>query len=114
MSKLRQANAHAIKTQKRKSENLSQLTPGKKRYVKRELGDERPTIWIGKSGISDTLIKEVEKQLDKRKMVKIKILQSAIGEHNAKQIASQIATQSQALLVETRGHTFMLYKPKKK
>lgn len=93
---------------------LSKLTLGKKRHIKRELGDEKPTIWVGKSGISNALLKEVEKQLDKRKMVKIRILQSAIGEYNAKQIASQIATQSQALLVEVRGHTFMLYKPKKK
>lgn len=93
---------------------MSKLTPGKRRYIKRALSDEKPTIWIGKSGVSDALLKEVEKQLDKRKMVKIRILQSAVGEYKTEQIASQIAIQSQALLVEVRGHTFMLYKPKKK
>ena len=93
---------------------MNKLKPGAKRRIKRELGDERPTIWVGKDGVSNALLKEVEKQLDKRKMVKIRILQSAIGNYKAEQIASQIAIQSQAFLVEIRGHTFMLYKPKKK
>jgi len=93
---------------------LSKLTAGMKRSVKRRLIGEKPTIWIGKSGVSQELLKEIEKQLKKKEMVKVRILKSALKESEAKQVALQIAEQTQASLVEVRGHTFMLYKRRKK
>ena len=85
-----------------------------KRRIKRKLSGEKPTIWIGKSGVSQELINEIEKQLDKREMVKIKILKSALKENEMRQLASRIAEQTEASLVEVRGHTLMLYKHRKK
>jgi len=93
---------------------MSKLTAGQKRRIKRRLSGEKPTIWIGKSGVSQELLKEIEKQLDKKEMVKIKILKSALEGDKAKQIALRIAEQTEASLVEVRGHTFMLYKRHKK
>jgi RNA-binding protein len=93
---------------------MSRMTPGKKRYVKRRLRAEKPTIWIGKSGASQQLTKEIEKQLAKNDMAKVKILQTALTADDAKQIAQKVAQQTQASLVEVRGHTFMLYKHNKK
>ena len=77
----------------------------------RQLGDAKPTVWIGKSGATAELVKEIEKQLAKSKMVKGKILKSALSEQVAKEVATQIARQTSATLVEARGHTFILYKP---
>jgi len=91
---------------------MSKLTARMKRRIKRRLSEEKPTIQIGKNGASQESLKEIEKQLEKKKMVKIKILQSALKEKEAKQIASKIAEQTEASLVEVRGHTFMLYKRK--
>jgi len=93
---------------------MSKLTARMKRRIKRRLGEERPTIWIGKNGASQESLKEIEKQLEKKQMVKIKILKSALEEDEAKEIASRIAEQTEASLVEVRGHTFMLYKRRKK
>lgn len=91
---------------------MSRLTARMKRRIKRRLSEEKPTIQIGKNGVSQKLVKEIEKQLEKKKMVKIKILQSALKEKGAREIASKIAEQTEASLVEVRGHTFMLYKRK--
>lgn len=93
---------------------MSEMTAGKKRFVKRTLSEESPTIWIGKSGVSEEVLKEVEKQLEKRKMVKVKLLGTAIKGGQTKQIAVQIAEKTEASLVEVRGHTFMLYRRHKK
>ena len=93
---------------------MSELTAGKKRFVKRHLGDERATILIGKGGASEELLKEIGKQLDKNKMVKVKILKTALADVDAKHFAQKIAEQAGAALVEVRGHTFMLYKSRKK
>jgi len=93
---------------------MSELTPGKKRFVKRKLTDEKPTVWIGKSGPSTELLKEIEKQLAKNKMVKAKILKTALSDNEAKEFATRIAEQTGSSLVEVRGHTFILYKPRSK
>lgn len=93
---------------------MSGLTAGKRRFVKRHLTDARPTIMVGKSGVSAELLKEISRQLDKNKMVKAKILKTALGEDDAKQLALKIADQTESTLVEVRGHTFMLYKHHKK
>ena len=93
---------------------MSKLTAGKKRFVKRALSKESPTVWIRKSGASEEVLKEIEKQLDKNKMIKAKILKSALGGEEIKQVACSIAEKTEASLVEVRGHTFMLYKPRKK
>ncbi|MDH5481871.1 MAG: YhbY family RNA-binding protein [Candidatus Bathyarchaeota archaeon] len=93
---------------------MDKLTAGTRRGIKRRLSGEKPTILIGKIGVSQELLKEIERQLEKKKTVKIKILKSALERDKAKEIASRIAEQTDALLVEVRGHTFMLYKRRKK
>ena len=90
------------------------ITPKMKRRIKRKLGDEKPTVWVGKEGATTQIINEVSKQLDTREMIKAKILKTALKDEETKNIATQIAQQTDSLLIEVRGHTFLLYKRKKK
>jgi RNA-binding protein len=85
-----------------------------KRRIKRELSCEKPTVWIGKNGVSHEVLAEIDGQLERTEMLKVKILKTALEENNAKDIANQIAQQTEAVLVEVRGHTFMLYRKKKR
>jgi len=86
-----------------------------KRHVRHELKEEKPTIWVGKDGLTPQVLAEVEKQLQKTKMVKIRILPSALsGDNTAKTIASKTAEQLNAALVEVRGHVFILYRRRRK
>lgn len=85
-----------------------------KRHIKHKLKEEKPTIWIGKEGMTPQLLKEIEKQLEKKKMLKVKILKPALQNDKASNIAAIVAQQTEASLVEVRGHTFMIYKRHKK
>jgi RNA-binding protein len=85
-----------------------------KRRIKAALSAEKPTVHIGKEGITAQLIAEVEKQLDAREIIKAKILKTALHETEAKTLAATIAEQTEAELVDVRGHTFLLFKHKKK
>lgn len=114
VSKVRWTNENTIREKTKKRGRMTGLTAGKRRYVMRQLGDASPTVWIGKSGATAELLKEIEKQLQKNKMLKAKILKSALSEHEAEEIAETIAQQTFATLVEVRGHTFILYKPRAK
>lgn len=93
---------------------MSTLTPGKKRFVKRRLTEQSPTVLIGKSGASQEILKEIEKQLEKGEMIKVKMLKTALGNDETKLVAQKIADQTRSSLVEVRGHTFMLYKRRQK
>jgi RNA-binding protein len=85
-----------------------------KRHVRHKLKDEKPTIWIGKDGLTPQLSSEIENQLEKKKMLKIKILKSALQQDTAQTIAAKTAEQTEASLVEVRGHVFILYRRHKR
>ena len=85
-----------------------------KRHVKHVLKDENPTIWVCKDGLTDQLISEIEKQLQRNKQVKVKILPAALQADNTAQAIAAIAAQkTNSALVEVRGHVFILFRKRK-
>ena len=90
------------------------ITPKMKRRIKRKLAEEKPTVWVGKERATPHIVNEISKQLDKRECVKVKILRSALKNEEAKGVASRIAQLTESSLIEVRGHTFLLYKQRKK
>lgn len=90
------------------------ITPKTKRRIKQKLGAEKPTVRIGKEGATAQIVSEISKQLDKREMIKAKILKTALQNEEAKSIALKVADQTESQLIEVRGHTFLLYKRKSK
>ena len=85
-----------------------------KRHVKHVLKDENPTIWVGKDGLSEQSVAEIEKQLQKNKMVKVRILPAALRElTTAEEIAKKAATATESALVEVRGHVFILFRKRR-
>ncbi|HTY75364.1 MAG TPA: YhbY family RNA-binding protein [Candidatus Nanoarchaeia archaeon] len=93
---------------------MSKISSKMKRHVKHELKEEGPTIWVGKEGLSPQVTAQVETQLQRTKMVKIRILKSALQEETAKAIATRTAAQVGAALVEVRGHVFIIFRKRKK
>ena len=93
---------------------MSKITTRMKRHVRHVLKDEKPTVWIGKEGLTPQLASEIEKQLQKSKMVKGRILPAALqGENTAQAIAAKAAEQTNSALVEVRGHVFILFRKRK-
>ena len=90
------------------------ITSSMRRRIKRELSGERPTVWVGKEGATPKNVKEVSMQLEKREMVKVKILKSALKKEETRGIASKVSQQTGSTLIDIRGHTLMLYRPRKK
>jgi RNA-binding protein len=90
------------------------ITPGMKRRLKRKFSAEKPTIHVGKEGATSQIINEISRQLEQHEVVKAKILQTALKDVEAKEIATKIANQTDATIIEVRGHTFILYKKRKR
>jgi len=90
------------------------ITSGMKRRIKREFSLQRPTVWVGKEGATAKIINEINRQLEQHEVVKAKIHQTALKEQETKDIATNIATQTESTLIDIRGHTLVLYKKRKK
>ncbi|RLI06779.1 hypothetical protein DRO22_00075 [Candidatus Bathyarchaeota archaeon] len=82
------------------------------RKKRRESNINLATIRIGKKGVTDSLIGEVSKNLEKRGTVKVKILKTGLGERTAKEIAEDVAKATRSVVTQIRGHTFTLRKSK--
>lgn len=73
-------------------------------------GAIKPKIWIGKEGITSTLIELVSRQLEIDKLVKIKIQRNLSKDSKIEKMALLIARDTNSNLVDVRGRTFTLYK----
>ena len=77
-----------------------------KRADDSSMQDLKPTVWIGKQGCTETMIDEIAGQLKKRKIIKVKWLQSCEVDPAA------VAAAAKAELIEVRGKTMVLREKK--
>ncbi len=76
-----------------------------------------PDVIIGKAGVTENVLKEIERHLDQKGIIKIKMLKTTLKTEGKDRftIAKEIAEKLNALLLEVRGRTLVLYRePKKK
>jgi Predicted RNA-binding protein containing KH domain, possibly ribosomal protein len=78
--------------------------------LKAEANQLSPILNIGKNGVTETLIEELNKQIKANRLVKIRILKSAEEGKDLKAIAEEIATATKSTLIEVRGRTVVLYR----
>lgn len=67
--------------------------------------DLKPTIWVGKQGMTATIIEEIRSQIKVRKIIKVKWLESTGVE------PEQVASESGSVLLQVRGRTMVLGDP---
>ena len=66
----------------------------------------KSTVHVGKDGITATVVEEIDRQLKKTKLVKVKLLPAL--ELDRKEAAAELARACSATLVEVRGRTVVL------
>jgi RNA-binding protein len=67
-------------------------------------------LQVGKGGISEGLIKEAKRLLKEHKIMKIRILRSALGSATKQQVANLFCERTGAELVGIRGNTAVVFK----
>jgi RNA-binding protein len=70
-----------------------------------------PTLWIGKNGANAAIVLELQEQLKLRKMVKVRILKTALIESSRDEIAHELGQASDAQLVDLKGATAVYLSP---
>ncbi|KAA9300857.1 MULTISPECIES: ribosome assembly RNA-binding protein YhbY [Aerococcus] len=85
------------------------LNNKEKKYLKKIAQKEKAIFQIGKNGLTDELIKQVDQALEKRELVKLNILQNSSAEVD--EAARELAAGLRADIVQTIGKTLVLYRP---
>ncbi len=67
------------------------------------------TVRVGKGGI-ESVSEEVNRQLEDRKLIKIKFLRSSRGGTDTETLAAELADAVGGEVVDVRGHTAVLNK----
>jgi RNA-binding protein len=88
------------------------MITSKQRSFLRSLAHElEPTVYIGKAGITDNIVKEMETGLEYRELVKVKIQEGC--ELVPKNAANELVGLLNAEYVQAIGRKFTLYRESK-
>lgn len=81
-----------------------------KQLIKYKKASSKCDVNIGKKGITENLLKEIRTRLKRHKVIKIRILKSALAVTglDRKKLAEIVANKVNAKLIEVRGRTFIL------
>lgn len=88
------------------------LTGKQRSYLKGLAHNLDPLFQLGKSGLTENFIKQVEEALETKELIKIKILQNC--DLDPTETANEIAEELNAEFVQSIGSKFVVYKESKK
>lgn len=88
------------------------MITGKQRSYLKKLGQQLdPMVFIGKSGLTENIKKELENNFEARELVKVKLQEGA--DLDAKAVANELAEELGAEFVQAIGRKFVLYRESK-
>ena len=73
-----------------------------------DIHELKPVIRIGKNGVTGNIINDVKNLVKKKKIVKIKVLRSALNSATMKDIADKIVKEANLKIVQIRGHSVVV------
>ena len=84
------------------------ITAKQRKYLKSLAHKIEPIFQIGKAGVTESLIKEIDEVLEARELIKVKILNNNNLEAN--EVANDISEQLRAEFVQSIGNKFTIYR----
>lgn len=73
---------------------------------------EKSLFKVGKNGITENMLEQIDKCIEKRELIKISVLPNQ--DDSEKEIATFLAEKLKAEVVETKGSTLVLYRKSNK
>lgn len=84
------------------------ITSKQRAYLRKEAHTLEPIFQIGKDGVTDALIDGLDKALEKREILKVHILETALID--TKETCNSLAERLGAEPVQAIGNKFILYR----
>lgn len=87
------------------------LTGKQKRFLRSKAHHLDPIFQVGKTGVNENMVKQIEDALEKRELIKVSVLQNCM--EDKREVAEELTDGSGAELVQIIGNTIVLYKESK-
>ena len=84
------------------------LTGKQKRFLRSKANHLQPLFQIGKNGLTDAVIHQIEEALEAKELIKVNILQNCDEDKN--EIAIKLAEKEGIYVVQVIGNIIVLYK----
>ncbi len=85
----------------------------KERAYLRGLANRVPSLYqVGKDGVSENMIKQIDDALEARELIKGNVLENSMM--SAREVAEELASQTASQVVQVIGNKFILYRRSKK
>lgn len=88
------------------------MTSKDRAYLRSLATNIDPIFQIGKGGLSDNLIKQVDDALEARELIKITVLENA--QENPDEFAAALASKTNSVVVQVMGRKITLYRKRAK
>lgn len=83
-----------------------------KQYLKKEAHHMQPIFQIGKAGLTDEIVHQIDAALEKRELIKINLLQNT--DEEAADVAEVVAEKLDAIIVQKIGKTIIFFRESSK
>lgn len=88
------------------------MISGKQRsYLKSLANGIEPIFQIGKNGVTENFLKQLDDALEARELVKINVLNNSLLD--AKSVATEVCEELKAEFVQSIGNKFVIYRESK-
>ena len=84
------------------------ITSKQRAYLRKLANDLDPVMLIGKEGLTDNVLRAIDEALEKRELIKVKILESALLD--SRMACDESAKELKAEPVQAIGSKFVLYR----
>ncbi|MGM5482439.1 MAG: YhbY family RNA-binding protein [Nanobdellota archaeon] len=82
--------------------------------LKKKAKEIKPLVRVGKSGVTNSLIEEINKHLKKNQLVKVKFLKSSLNETTLENNITNIAKNTKSEIILKIGLSAVFFKAKRK
>ena len=83
-----------------------------KRYLRSQAPHLQPIFQVGKGGLNDAMITQIDEALEKRELIKITLLQNT--DEVAEEVAEELTAAIHCDVVQIIGRVLVLFKPSSK
>ena len=88
------------------------MTSKQRAYLRGKANTIDAIFQVGKGGITDVLLKQLDDAIEARELIKVTVLETAPG--SSKDLAEELASGSNSVVVQTIGNKITLFRQKKK
>lgn len=89
---------------------MKKLSSKEKKQIRSALAATHFSVQVGKGGVTEEIITEIKRHLKSERLIKVKVLKSALPEKTKTEIAQELAEKTGSQVIEIKGYTIGLSK----